>query len=94
MCHVSVFATRPNIINSPSCLSWLAPESCRILVLVWDLEYLTFVFVLQFAAGGWVGIPQSSMEDEVKLEPHDLGPSQTSSPVDGSVHVSEELADQ
>ncbi len=92
MCHVSVFATRPNIINFPSVsrLLWLAPESCRILVLVWDLAYLTFVFVLQYAAGGWVGIPQSSMEVEVKLEPHDLGPSQTSSPADGS----EGLADQ
>ncbi len=71
LCHISVFATRPNIINFPSVsrLSWLAPESCRILVLVWDLAYLTFVFVLQYAAGGWVGISQSSMEDEVKLEP-------------------------
>ncbi len=46
MCHVSVFGTRPNIINFPSVsrLSWLAPESCRILVLEWDLAYLTFVF--------------------------------------------------
>ncbi|RXN07029.1 oxysterol-binding -related 10-like isoform X2 [Labeo rohita] len=32
--------------------------------------------------------------DEVKREPHDLGPSQTSSPAFGSVHVSEGLADQ
>ncbi len=65
--HVSVFATRPNIINFPSvsCLSWIAPESCRILVLVWDLAYLTFVFVLEFAAGGWMGVPQSSVEDKV-----------------------------